>query len=148
MITDVEGLAMIILYRPTPLSLVLFCFAGLAVPPIGVICLVLAALTVAISLVANIVVGRQEARRKATPEERLSRLGRPIAGPSGAPISESQTRFAISFTLPGDSYLRRLNGLTKASRSRDRRSSVTTLGFPPLGSRSPATAAAGPFFRT
>jgi hypothetical protein len=55
---------MIIFYRTTPLTLFLLCFVGLAVPPIGVFCLVLAVFSGALTLVAYISVRREQA----TPE--------------------------------------------------------------------------------
>jgi hypothetical protein len=54
---------MIILYPATPLAIVLLCFVGLAVRPIGVFCLVLAAISGALTLAAYIV----DRRQKGTP---------------------------------------------------------------------------------
>jgi hypothetical protein len=55
---------MIFLYRPTPLAIILLCLVGLAIPPIGVLCLVLFAVSGALTLAAYIRVRREEA----TPE--------------------------------------------------------------------------------
>jgi hypothetical protein len=47
-----------ILYRSTPLAIVLLCFVGFAFRPLGVFCLLLAAISVALTLAAYIRVRR------------------------------------------------------------------------------------------